>query len=128
MRPILIALASLLAAACATVDPHTDTEGPLPEGVLNCVSLRQVQRIDIMDQQHILFYLRGGEIYTNHLLGKCPGLRRNDTIMYRTTLNQVCRLDMFTILRNVGGGFMPGATCTLGSFHPTSREETETQP
>lgn len=128
MRSILIALAALLTAACATVDRHADAEGPLPEGVVNCVNLRQVERIAIMDDQHILFHLRGGESYVNHLPGRCPGLRGHDTIMYRTTLNQLCHLDMFTILRNIGGGFMPGATCTLGKFHPATEEEIAAQP
>ncbi|HLT89322.1 MAG TPA: DUF6491 family protein [Woeseiaceae bacterium] len=126
MRPILMmALAALLASACATVDRHAEAEGPLPEGVVNCVNLRQVDRIQIMDEQHILFRLHGGKMYTNHLLSRCPGLRRDDTIMYRTTLNQLCHLDMFTILRNIGGGFMPGATCAFGRFHPTTEEEIE---
>lgn len=59
----------------------------------------------------------------------CPadvsGLRRNDTIMYRTVLNQLCNIDVFTVLENIGGGFMPGASCTLGMFYPVSQEEAD---
>jgi hypothetical protein len=124
VRPVLIALAALPTAACATVDQHVE-EGPLPEGVVNCVNLRQVEDTEIIDDQHILFRLSGGDMYVNHLPGTCPGLRRHDTIMYRTTLNQLCHLDMFTILRNVAGGFMPGGSCSFGKFHPTTEEEIE---
>lgn len=124
MRAVFMSLAALLAtSACAVADQHTDEEEPLPEGVENCVYLRSVDRIEILDEHHVLFYMRGGEIYSNHLARKCPGLRRNDTIMYRTTLNQLCSIDTFTVLENIGGGFMPSATCALGKFYPVTQDE-----
>ena len=126
MRPISLSFAALLvASACAAVDQHNNEEEPLPEGVENCVNLRSVQRIEIVDEHHILFFMRDGKVYNNHLSRRCPGLRRDDTIMYRTTLNQLCSIDMFTVLDNFGGGFMPGATCSLGKFHPATQEEVE---
>ena len=121
MKPILISLAALLVtAACATADQHVAAGEALPEGARSCLSLRSVDRIEIVDEHHILFYMRDGSIYNNHLSRRCPALRRNDTIMYRTTLNQLCSIDMFTVLNNVGGGFMPGATCSFGQFHPAT--------
>jgi hypothetical protein len=126
MRTILTSLAALLVtSACATTDQHEDEEMPLPEGVENCLHLSAVDRIEILDEQHILFFMRDRKTYNNHLSGKCPGLRRNDTIMYRTTLNQLCNIDMFTVLENIGGGFMPGATCSFGKFYPATQEEVD---
>ena len=126
MRMMLISIAVMMAAsACALADRHTEEEGPLPEGVENCLRLNSVDSIEILDEQHVLFYMRGGQIYNNHLARTCPGLRRNDTIMYRTTLNQLCSIDTFTVLERLGGGFMPGATCSLGKFYPTTRDEVD---
>ena len=126
MRMIFTSVAVLLAAsACAIADQHAEEEEPLPEGVESCLHLNSVDSIEILDEQHVLFYMRGGQIYNNHLARKCPGLRRNDTIMYRTTLNQLCSIDTFTVLERLGGGFMPGATCALGKFYPTTRDEVE---
>ena len=127
MRPIVLSIAALLVtSACANVDQHNNEEEPLPEGVENCLHLSTVDRIEILDEQHILFFMYDGRIYNNHLSRKCPGLRRNDCIMYRTTLNQLCNIDMFTVLENIGGGFMPGATCSLGKFYPATQEEVDT--
>lgn len=124
MRAILTLLGALLvASACAIADQHTDEEEPLPEGVENCVYLRSVDRIEILDEQHILFFMRDRKIHINHLARKCPGLQRNDTIMYRTTLTQLCHIDMFTVLENIGGGFMPAASCSFGKFYPATQDE-----
>lgn len=126
MKPILLALAAVfVTTACAMVDQHTYEEEPLPEGVENCLNLHSVQRMEIVDEHHILFFMRDGRAYNNHLSRRCPGLRRNDTIMYRTTLNQLCSIDMFTVLDNIGGGFMPGATCSFGKFHPATEDEAD---
>ena len=126
MRSILLSLAALLVtSACATVDQHNKEEEPLPDGVENCLSLNSVERMEIVDQHHILFFMRDGRTYNNHLSRRCPGLRRNDTIMFRTTLNQLCSIDMFTVLDKIGGGFMPGASCSFGRFYPATREEVD---
>lgn len=126
MRAILVLLAILLmTSACAISDQHEVEDAELPEGVENCVYLRSVDRIEILDEQHILFFMRNGTIFNNHLPRKCPGLRRSDTIMYRTSLNQLCSIDMFTVLENIGGGFMPGPACSFGKFYPATEEEVD---
>jgi hypothetical protein len=38
--------------------------------------------------------------------------------MYRTSLSQLCNVDIITVLQNVGFGFLPGASCGLGMFRP----------
>lgn len=126
MRAILVLLATLLmTSACAISDQHEVEDAELPEGAENCVHLRTVDHIEILDEQHILFFMRNGTIFNNHLPRKCPGLRRNDTIMYRTSLNQLCSIDMFTVLDNIGGAFMPGPACSLGKFYPATEEEVD---
>ncbi|MEJ2760591.1 MAG: hypothetical protein P8126_03375, partial [Gammaproteobacteria bacterium] len=38
------------------------------------------------------------------------------TIMYRTSLSQLCDLDIITVLDSVGGEYRPGASCGMGHF------------
>ncbi len=44
------------------------------------------------------------------------------SIMYKTSMSQLCELDMITVLNNMGFGFMQGATCGLGKFYPMNAE------
>ena len=48
-----------------------------------------------------------------------------DCLYLPAVLNQLCNIDMFTVLENIGGGFMPGASCTFGKFYPVSQEEAD---
>jgi hypothetical protein len=43
--------------------------------------------------------------------------------MYRTSLNQLCDLDIITVLNSLGFGFMRGPSCGLGSFQPVTEDE-----
>ena len=88
-----------------------------------CVTLSSISRTDVVDDQSVLFYMRDRTIYENQLPRRCPGLRSNRTFMYKTSLPQLCDLDMITVLYNQGFGFSQGATCSLGRFHPISDDE-----
>ncbi len=89
----------------------------------HCVSLLRIDRTDIIDDSNILFYMTDGTIYRNQLPHRCPGLRRADSFMYRTSLNQLCDLDIITVLNSLGFGFMRGPSCGLGSFQPVTEDE-----
>lgn len=88
-----------------------------------CVTINRIDELKVLDRENVLFYLRGKEIYLNQLPHPCPGLSHHSTVMYRTTLNQLCDVDVITVLNDIGGGFMPGASCGLGAFTPISEEE-----
>jgi hypothetical protein len=89
----------------------------------HCVSLLRIDRTDIVDDSNILFYMTNGTIYRNQLPHRCPGLRTADSFMYRTSLNQLCDLDIITVLNSLGFGFMRGPSCGLGSFQPVTKDE-----
>src|SRR5690606_6215645 len=93
--------------------------------MVNCVSLSRVDRTEVIDDNTILFYMRGNEIYRNVLPHRCPGLHREQQFMYRVTTSQLCSVDVITVLDNIGGRFMPGASCGLGKFQPISEEAAE---
>jgi hypothetical protein len=93
--------------------------------MMNCVSLSRVDHTEVVDDATLLFYMRGDEIYRNVLPHRCPGLDREQQFMYRVTTSQLCNVDVITVLDNLGGRFMPGASCGLGKFQPVSEEAAE---
>lgn len=88
-----------------------------------CIPLRNIVTTDVVDDSNILFYMRGDKVYLNQLSHRCPGLRSEKTFMYRTSLSELCDLDIVTVLYNRGFGFTPGASCGLGRFYPISKDE-----
>ena len=93
-------------------------------GVRDCIAYQQIDRTQVVDDDTILFRMRGrnNPIYVNELPNKCPELRSEDRFMYRTSTSQLCAVDTITVLNDVGFGFMPGATCGLGKFTPIDED------
>jgi hypothetical protein len=92
---------------------------------VNCIALNRVERTSVVDDDTILFYLNGRDVYRNDLPHRCPTLASEDTFMYRVTTTQLCSVDVITVLENIGSRFMPGPSCGLGAFTPISTEEAE---
>jgi len=113
----VVVLALALPAAAAT-----DTDAPT---AVHCIDLIRIQRSEILDSQNMLFELTGGDLYLNRFPHPCPGLRKNDTYMTRTSLNRLCNLDIITELNQTGFGFTPGASCGLGMFEPVTEAQVE---
>ena len=95
------------------------------EGVEKCINTRILRRTEVIDDQHILFYLSGTKVYLNILPGVCSGLSRERRFSYTTTARNLCRFDSIRVLSDVGGTIHQGRSCRLGYFHLTSREEIE---
>lgn len=117
----LTLLAMLAAAASAasadTVSGQEDARERNMEA-MHCVRIQSIRDIDIVDSRTLIFRMRGGEVYRNALPRECPGLRRNDTLMYRSSVGQLCSVDIVTVLEDWGFGFAPGVSCGLGMFEP----------
>lgn len=91
-------------------------------GDKRCIQIIQISNSRILDNRNILFEMSLGPDYLNTLPNACPGMGRNKAIMFVTSLSELCDLDMITVLDQVGGGFMRGATCGLGKFVPVEGE------
>jgi len=115
-------LAVALTAGALAEEQESAAIGELLSDAENCITLSRIDRTEIVDDSNILFYLRGGKIYLNQLSRRCPGLRRNKPIMYRTSLNRLCNLDTITVMDHLGFGYSPGVSCGLEAFHPISEE------
>lgn len=90
-----------------------------------CLGLIRIDNIDIVDKQNIVFKTKNGDYYLNQLPRACSSLSRYNAIMYRTPLNQLCSLDIITVLDTIGGGFKQTGSCGLGKFKPISKVEYE---
>ena len=86
----------IAAVGCLLISfaPCTSVMGQVPDEAEaeRCVDLRSIDRTDVVDDYNILFYMRNGDVYVNHLPRRCPGLRRERTFSYRTTLSRLCLL------------------------------------
>lgn len=88
----------------------------------HCIRINDIDDIDIVDADTLIFRMRGNTVYRNDLPHRCPGLKRNDTLMYRSSVGSLCSVDMVTVLQDWGFGFAPGASCGLGMFHPITEQ------
>lgn len=95
-----------------------------PRGV-HCLNLKRIDRIEILDEEKLLFHMTGDEVYVNALPHRCTSLDRRDTLMYRTSSSQLCSLDVITVLEPLGFGFSPGISCGLGKFYAVTQDQAE---
>lgn len=124
-RPRLfgLALVPLLAFGWGTADAQdTDQFDRTPQ---QCVNTSSIDRTRVLDDRTILFFMRGRRVYRNYLPRKCPGLEREQRIMYKTQGSRLCDIDTITVLEEWGGRLTPGFTCPLGAFIPITPEEVD---
>ncbi len=128
-------LLNAIAAACSLLilspfaatqeDESTiDEEDAVEEGQ-QCINSRSIRRTEVLDDQNILFYIRGAAIYLNHLPKTCKRLAQDRRFMYQTSLSRLCRSDLITVLTDSGIGIGTGRSCKLGSFYAISKEDVE---
>jgi hypothetical protein len=113
-----IALTCAVAPAIAknTPDPYV-TKGK----AIDCIPIRSIQSTNVRDDRTIDFVMNGRKIYRNTLPNSCPSLGFEKRFSYRTSLAQLCSVDIITVLWNAGPGLQPGASCGLGKFQPMEK-------
>ena len=124
----LRAYSTLLAAIVATSGFAADEEDEieaLDRTPRDCISTNRIRETDVVDNQTIVFRMRGGEYFTNLLERECPGLGRQKRFMHETSGGRLCDIDTITVLEQCTGRIAPGFTCRLGQFHPITELEAE---
>ncbi len=116
----------LAAAACllclSPLAAAEEDEATVEEGV-RCLSSRSIAKTEVLDDQNILFYMRGTAIYLNHLQKPCRRLAKEGRFMYRTTVARLCRSDHITVLTDSGFALSSGPTCKLGTFYAITEDD-----
>lgn len=121
----LLAVLPLLAAASAFGQDGDEDEGAFDRTPENCIIVSRIDETDAIDDQNIIFRMRGDRVYRNTLPRKCPGLARENRIAYSTAAARLCSIDTITVIEDFGVGLRPGFTCRLGEFVPLSETEVE---
>ncbi|MDO7837329.1 hypothetical protein Q4610_19985 [Sphingobium sp. HBC34] len=117
-------LALGLAIACTALPAIARDKADLhvPKGeAIDCVQIRSIQSTNVRDDRTIDFIMNGNKVYRNTLPNSCPSLGFEKRFLYRTSLSQLCSVDIITVLWNAGPGLQPGASCGLGKFQPMEK-------
>ncbi len=125
---VLIGLAFML-PSCATV-PAGDVEPPdelakytITEETENCLGLTRIRQSVVLNDQHILFKMRGGDVYLSKLPYRCSRLGFQEAFSYSTSLTKLCNTDIITVISRSGGD--PLTSCGLGIFQKLEEKEAE---
>ena len=111
----LAIMATLATAADDRPAPKPAAE-PVGEPV-SCIPLAQIRETRVRDDWTIDFIGGGNRVWRNTLGSRCPGLRAEDAITYKTSLSQLCSTDIVYVLESAGG-LHRGPSCNIGQFVP----------
>jgi hypothetical protein len=116
-----IVVATLLSLAAARAQDDFDRT---PE---DCVRASSIRSTHIVDDQTILFHMRGNRVYRNQLPDDCPRLAAERRFTYERRVGQrvgrLCSVDSITVLESFRSIY--GATCRLGKFYPITQTEVD---
>ena len=102
--------------------PAFASQSDMPE---RCLQLSRLETTDVLNNHQILFETAGKHYYLNTLPYPCPTLRRDSTLLFRTSIDMVCDVDVVTVLEEFGWGLQPQASCGLGKFVPLDQGEVD---
>lgn len=126
MRFAVLALLPVVLVACADKPPRS-AQTMIPAGEPQaCVQINQIRSTRVIDDQTIDFQMQGGRILRNTLPNRCPGLGFERAFSYRTSIAQLCNVDIITVVVQ-GAGPQIGASCGLGMFQPVKAADASAQ-
>jgi hypothetical protein len=120
VRPALLACAFAALALCGA----QRSSGQQAATEQSCLYMGDVRRTAIVDDNNILFYMRNGTVYQNHLRNTCFMLRSANRFTYgATTLRRLCVNDLIQVLPDASfGAPIPMGTCNLGTYLPIDKD------
>ena len=113
-------LAILILAGTASTAIARDRDAvpdatPICDAV-SCVQLQSIRSTQVHGDSVIDFHMSGGKVYRNTLPNSCPSLGFEERFLYKTSLSQLCSVDIITVLQSPG--LSQGPSCGLGKFQP----------
>ena len=120
MRKMLLIIPALAMLSGSGAVALSSQKAPEPVRAVgepkSCVNISQIRSTKVVDNSTIDFRMVGGKTYRNTLPYSCLGLKFEDRFSYRTSLNQLCSVDIVRVLHDQGGQLTEGAGCGLGKF------------
>ena len=120
MRKMLLIIPAIALLSGVGAVALSSNKAPAPVRAVgeprSCVTISQIRSTKVVDNSTIDFRMAGGKTYRNALPQSCPGLKFEDRFSYRTSLNQLCSVDIVRVLHDQGGRLYEGAGCGLVKF------------
>ena len=91
----------------------------------NCLSLRAIDKVEVLDDTLVVFQGRGKKLWLNQLSSRCLGLREDMLVELRAFGGSVCRLDRFVGRPRFSPLGAIHANCRLGSFETIDELQVE---
>lgn len=118
---LTLLLGSASAAGAQQAAAPADAAGPK-----RCLDLIRIENTTVVDNKHIVFHLSGGQMYLNTLDHPCVGLNDHDPFSYEARMDQLCDLDMITVLHQQGGMLVrSGPSCGIGKFEKVTKDQVD---
>lgn len=94
-------------------------------GEEQCISRHRIREVKVVDEHHVTFKLGREQLYLVQFKHRCPGLRRNDPVVYESTNSMsVCRHDIIRSLLPFGfGDNRLGPPCHIPGFQQITPEQ-----
>lgn len=128
MRALTLALAASLLAGGGTAVIAKDRKSvPVARETgkpVDCLYLRNIRESRVRSDSVIDFRTNGNKWYRNTLPHSCPSLGFEERFSYKTSLSQLCSVDIIRVLHQYGSGIQEGAGCGLGKFQPVELVKT----
>jgi predicted small lipoprotein YifL len=118
----MLAVATLSLTACgekqAVERPAVSPAARVVGEPQNCIQRTAFNDTRIRDDWTIDFMRNSTSGWRNTLPNRCSGLRSANAFTFRTSINQICSVDIINVLQMMGSRPTRGAGCGLGRFVP----------
>jgi len=124
MKKLLATMTALaLSLTTAAARDRNAVPDAVPDGKpVSCVQTTSIRSTSVHGDSVIDFHMLGGKVYRNTLPMSCPSLGFEERFLYRTSISQLCSVDIITVLQSPG--LSQGASCGLGKFQPVKLTKT----
>jgi len=86
----------------------------------SCVSPSRIRHTRVVDNEHIIFEMRGSKVYLNTLPRNCPRLGYHKSIKYTVRAGSLCKNDIFEVFDSAG---LTGTSCSFGAFEKLEKKK-----
>ncbi len=148
-RRATLAMASIWLGACASTPVDSEQRQRQAETVADilsqpldadayetprrCISEAAYRDFRPLGDRFLVFEGPGDTLWLNELRGRCPGLDRSSSLVFRTRGFQLCELDQFQVsdwftwdrYQRWPWRWPDGIPCTLGRFRPVTEAQVE---
>lgn len=124
MNKLLIASAALaIGFATASARDRGTIPGATPDGdAISCVRTSNIRSTTVHGDSVIDFKMNNGKVYRNTLPMSCPSLGFEERFLHKSTVGELCSVDIITVLQSPG--LTQGPSCGLGKFQPVTLVKT----